>query len=144
MASVNKAIIVGNLVADPEIRHSRTGNPVANIRIATNERWKDKDGNNQERVEFHRIVVWGKTAENCATYLSKGSAAYVEGKLQTREWQDSDGSKRFTTEIVATQVQFLNSRSTGVQGTAQSGGYGGGGYGAPDQQPPIDDVDVPF
>ena len=110
MASVNKVILVGNLGRDPELRYTQTGNAVVNFTLATNEKWSDKDGNKQERVEWHRIVVWGKTAENCAQYLQKGSCAYIEGRLQTREWEDKDGNKRTTIEVNALTVQFLSPR----------------------------------
>jgi single-strand DNA-binding protein len=108
MASVNKVILVGNLGSDPELRFLPSGDAVANFTLATNEKWRDKAGNNQERTEWHRIVVWSRTAENCTRYLHKGSSVYIEGKLQTREWEDKDGHKRWTTEIVARAVQFLD------------------------------------
>ena len=128
MASVNKVILVGNLGRDPELRYIPSGQAVANFTLATNERWRDKDGNNQERTEWHRIVVWGKSAENCAQFLQKGRSVYIEGKLQTQEWEDKDGNKRRTTEVVAQTVQFLGGR-----GGAESGGGSGGdsdSYGA--------------
>ena len=109
MASVNKVILIGNLGNDPEKRVTGTGQTVANFNIATNEQWKDKSGAKQERTEWHKIVVWGLQAENCAQYLSKGRPVYVEGRLQTREWQDKDGNKRWTTEIIAQNVKFLGS-----------------------------------
>ena len=110
MASVNKVILIGNLGRDPEIRYTQGGQAVANFTLATNERWRDKEGQNQERTEWHRIVVWGKQAENCAKYLAKGRSCYIEGRLQTREWEDKEGNKRQTTEIVAQNVTFLGSR----------------------------------
>ncbi|TVQ78136.1 MAG: single-stranded DNA-binding protein [Bradymonadales bacterium] len=116
MSGVNKVILVGRLGADPEIRFTGSGAAVANFNIATSENWTDKEGQKQERTEWHRIVVWGKQAENCAQYLSKGRQAYIEGRLQTRQWDDKDGNKRYTTEVVANTVQFLDkagdSRST--------------------------------
>jgi single-strand DNA-binding protein len=114
MASVNKVILIGNLGRDPELRFTKDGRPVANFTLATNERWRDKEGNNQERTEWHRIVVWDKTAENCAQYLAKGRSCYVEGRLQTREWEDKDGNKRQTTEVVAQNVTFLGGRGEGA------------------------------
>jgi single-strand DNA-binding protein len=136
MASVNKAILIGNLGRDPELKYTQSGQAVTNFSIATNERWKDKNGETQERTEWHRIVVWGKTAENCVQYLEKGRSVYVEGRLQTREYEDKDGIKRNTTEIVANQVTFLGGRG-GVGGagggggspgpSAGEGGAGGGG-----------------
>jgi single-strand DNA-binding protein len=111
MASVNRAIIVGNLGRDPEVRYTAGGSPVANFTVATNERWTDKSGQPQERTEWHRIVVWGKQAETCGQYLKKGRSVYIEGKIQTREWTNKEGQKQYSTEIVATQVQFLGGRS---------------------------------
>lgn len=108
MASVNKVIIIGNLGADPEVRYTQGGTAVANMRIATNESWTDKQGNRQDRTEWHRVVVWGKQGENCAEYLSKGRSVYVEGRLQTREWTDNDGRKNYSTEVVADRVVFLS------------------------------------
>lgn len=108
MASgVNKVILIGRLGSDPEVRYTSAGGAVANFNMATNESWTDKSGQKQERTEWHRIVVWGKLAELCGQYLSKGRQAFVEGRLQTRDWADKDGVKRYTTEIVAQTVQFL-------------------------------------
>lgn len=113
--SVNKVILIGNLGKKPELRYTPGGKAVAQFNIATNERRGGKDGQAaQEHTEWHRIVVWDRTAENCAQYLDKGRSVYVEGRLQTREWTDKEGQKRYTTEIVAYTVQFL-------------GGKGGGG-----------------
>lgn len=108
MSGVNKVIIVGRLGADPEIRYTQGGAAVTNFSLATSETWNDKDGNRQEKTEWHKVVVWGKSAENCAQYLAKGRQAYVEGRLQTRAWDDKDGNKRYTTEIIANTVQFLD------------------------------------
>lgn len=108
-ASVNKVILIGNLGADPELRHTPSGQAVATLRIATNEVWKDKNGQDQERTEWHRVIVWGKMGERCAEYLAKGRPVYIEGRLQTREWMDKEGNKRYTTEIIASTVQFLGS-----------------------------------
>ena len=110
MASVNKVILLGNLGADPEVRYTNTGTAVANFRIATNDRWTDKNGAKQERTEWHNIVVWSKLAEICGKYLKKGSSVYVEGRLQTRSWDDQAGNKRYTTEIVAQVMQMLGGR----------------------------------
>lgn len=107
--SVNKATLIGNLGADPEVRYTASGTPVANFRMATNERWTDKEGKKQERVEWHRVVAWGKLGETVGEYLTKGRQVYVEGKIQTREWKDRDNVRRFTTEIVAGEVKFLGS-----------------------------------
>jgi single-strand DNA-binding protein len=106
-ASVNKVILIGNLGSDPELRYTPTSQAVANFNIATNESWKDKSGQDQEKTEWHKIVVWGKLAELCGEYLSKGRTVYVEGRLQTRDWTDKEGNKRYTTEIVANTIQFL-------------------------------------
>lgn len=121
MSGVNKVIIIGRLGSDPEVKTISTGNTVTRLSIATSESWVDKDGQKQERTEWHRVVVWGKLAELCGKYLSKGRQAYVEGRLQTRAWEDQQGQKKYTTEVVATTVQFLGA----TQGASQdSGGYG--------------------
>src|SRR6202453_602828 len=104
---VNKVILIGRLGTDPEVRYTSNGGAVANFSLATNESWTDKSGQKQERTEWHRIVVWGKLAELCGQYLSKGRQAFVEGRLQTRSWEDQQGQKRYTTEVVANTVQFL-------------------------------------
>jgi single-strand DNA-binding protein len=113
MAGVNKAILIGNLGRDPELRYTQSGQAVVNFSIATSENWTDKNGERQERTEWHRIVVWGKTGENCARFLSKGRTVYVEGRIQTREWEDREGQKRTTTEINAQTVTFLGSAGAG-------------------------------
>jgi single-strand DNA-binding protein len=150
MAGVNKAILIGNLGSDPELRHTQNGQGVATFNIATSENWTDKNGERQERTEWHRIVAWGKTGELCAQYLSKGRTVYIEGRIQTRDWEDKDGIKRYTTEIVANTVQFLGGpRSEGSGGPRSegSGGMGGGsqaadGMGGPGAPP--SDGEVPF
>jgi single-strand DNA-binding protein len=120
MAGVNKVILIGNLGRDPELRYTQNGQAVVNFNIATSENWIDKSsGERQERTEWHRIVVWGRTGEMCAKYLSKGRTVYVEGRLQTREWEDREGQKRRTTEVNAQTVQFLG----GPRGSG--GGQGG-------------------
>lgn len=115
--SVNKVLLIGRLGNNPETRFTNTGTAVANFNLATSENWNDKNGQKQERTEWHRVVVWGKLAELCQKYLSKGRQCFVEGRLQTRSWDDKDGNKRYTTEIVATTVQFLG----GPNAQAQSG-----------------------
>jgi single-strand DNA-binding protein len=120
MASVNKAIILGNLGRDPELRHTPGGKAVATLRIATNEVWTDQSGERQERTEWHTVVVWGRQAENCNQYLKKGRSVYIEGRLTTRKWQDKDGKDRYSTEIVADRVQFIGG------GTGAGAGGGGG------------------
>lgn len=108
---VNKVILVGNLGRDPEVRYSPSGQAVANVTLATSESWKDKNsGEKQERTEWHRIVFFGRLAEIAGEYLKKGAQVYVEGRLQTRKWQDKDGNDRYTTEIVASDMQMLGSR----------------------------------
>jgi single-strand DNA-binding protein len=139
MASVNKAILIGNLGNDPELRYTQGGQALCRFNIATNEQWRDREDKLQERVEWHRIVVWGKSAENCAQYLQKGRSVYVEGRLQTREWEDKEGQKRRTTEINAQTVQFL--------GGPRGGGSGGGGQGEPSRREPGptgSDEEIPF
>lgn len=150
MASLNKVIIIGNLTRDPEVRYAANGNAVCNFTAATNERWKDKSGEQQERTEFHRIVVWGRQAETCGEYLNKGRSVYVEGRLQTREWEDKEGQKRWTTEINADRVLFLGGGGEG-SGRGEGGGYkssnpsSGGGYGGGGRNvPDLDSSDIPF
>ena len=144
MASVNKVILIGNLGRDPELRYTQGGQAVANFSIATTERFPSKSGEQQERTEWHRIVAWGKTAENCAQYLSKGRSVYVEGRLQTRDWEDKEGQKRSTTEIVAQNVTFLGSpRSGGPGGPGGPGGAGGGDSQREPSGPPVGE-DIPF
>ncbi len=105
--SINKVIILGNLGADPEVRSTAGGRSVATLRVATNERFQKKDGNWEDHTEWHNIVVWGKDADRCKSYLKKGSQILVEGKLQTRSWEDREGNKRYTTEVVALAVTFV-------------------------------------
>ena len=136
MSSVNKVILIGNLGADPEVRHTQGGSAVANLSVATNERWTDRDGNPQERTEWHNVTVWGKTAEHCGQYLSKGRSVYVEGRIQSRTYTDRDGNERKATDIVAQQVAFLGGRDdaqSGGQGGNRSGrgSWGGGGSQSP-------------
>lgn len=121
MAGINKVILVGNLGKDPEVRHTPQGNAVCNLNIATSESWNDKSGQKQERTEWHRVVVWGKLAELCSKYLQKGRQVYLEGKLQTRAWDDKEGHKRYTTEVLATTIQFLGGQA-GAGATRDAGG----------------------
>jgi single-strand DNA-binding protein len=123
MAGVNKVILIGNLGRDPELRYTQSGQGVVNFTLATSENWTDKSGERVERTEWHRIVVWGRVGELCAQYLSKGRTVYIEGRIQTREWEDKEGNKRQTTEINAQTVQFLG----GPRGDGGSGGAPGGG-----------------
>jgi single-strand DNA-binding protein len=146
MAGVNKAILVGNLGRDPELRQTPNGQSVVNFTLATSETWTDKNGERVERTEWHRIVVWGRTAEMCNQYLSKGRTVYVEGRIQTREWEDKDGNKRYTTEINASTVNFIGPRTTGGSGDS-AGGMSGESDGSSgpqgDSGPPMDD-NIPF
>lgn len=118
---VNKVILVGNLGTDPEVRYMPNGNAVANLSLATSESWKDQQGQVQERTEWHRLTMYRRLAEVAGEYLKKGSQIYVEGKLQTRKWQDQQGQDRYTTEIIVDQMQMLGGRNEG-------GNAGGGGY----------------
>ncbi|MBM9513396.1 single-stranded DNA-binding protein [Desulfogranum marinum] len=139
---INKAILIGNLGADPEIRYTQSGDAVASFTVATSERWKGKDGQMQEQTEWHRIVAWRRLAEICGEYLSKGSRVYIEGKIQTRKWQDQNGNDKYTTEIVAREMKMLSPRGAGAAGTG--GGGGGGSFGDYPQEPPPMADDVPF
>jgi len=110
MASVNKAILIGRLGKDPELKYTQSGDPVANFSIATDESWKDRDGEKQQRTEWHNIVAWKKLAEICGQYLKKGQQVYIEGKIQTRKWEDKDGNTRYSTEVVANNLVMLGSK----------------------------------
>jgi len=121
MASVNKVILIGNLGRDPETRYMPEGGAITNISIATTDKWKDKSGEMQEKTEWHRIAFFGKLAEIAGEYLKKGSQVYVEGRLQTRKWQDKDGQDKYTTEVVANVMQMLGSRQ-GMGGGDREGG----------------------
>lgn len=153
MASVNKVILVGNLGADPETRYMPSGDAITNIRIATTDRWKDKQsGEMKESTEWHRVAFFGRLAEIAGQYLKKGSPVYVEGRIRTRKWQDKEsGQDRYSTEIVAEQMQLLGSRQG--MGDAPAGDFGGGGGGsrAPAKKAPAGgggfgdmDDDIPF
>jgi len=117
--TVNKVILIGRLGSDPELRYTPNGDAVANFRIATNRVWKDKEGNQQEKTEWHRIVAWRKLAERCGDYLRKGSHVYIEGRLETRSWQDQSGNKRYITEIIASRMQMLEAKGE-VRATEQT------------------------
>lgn len=149
--SVNKVILVGRLGRDPETRYTGSGQAVANFTLATDSTYKDRAGERQKRTEWHRIVAWGKLAEICQQYLKKGSQIYIEGRLQTREWEDKSGQKRSTTEIVASDMRMLGSRadSAAAAGAAASGSRPAEFEApAPDdagtQEPGISDEDIPF
>ncbi len=111
---INKVILVGNLGSDPELRHTPNGNPVANFNIATTDLWTNKDGQQEQRTEWHRIVAWGRLAEICNEYLKKGRQVYIEGRIQTRSWEDQNGQTRRITEIVANQMMMLGTREGGA------------------------------
>ncbi len=126
---LNKVMLIGNLGRDPEMRYTQSGTAVATLNIATSDRRKDKEGQMQELTEWHRVIAWEKLAEICGTYLHKGSKVYIEGRLQTRKWQDQNGNDKFTTEIIAREMKMLDSK-----GSADSGsGYGSGGAGGGSQ-----------
>ncbi len=120
MSGVNKVIVVGRLGADPELKYTQSNQTVCRLSIATSQVWKDKEGQKQERTEWHRVVVWGQMGETSSKYLTKGREVYVEGRLQTRSWEDPQGNKKYTTEIVANTVQFLGSANTTQQTTPQA------------------------
>ena len=155
MASVNKVIIIGNLGRDPETRYMPDGGAITNISVATTDKWKDKNGEMQEKTEWHRVAFFGKLAEIAGEYLKKGSQVYVEGRLQTRKWQDKDGQDKYTTEIVANQMQMLGSRQ-GMGGgeraeqraaePSEGGAPKGGGKPAAKSGGKFDDFedDIPF
>jgi single-strand DNA-binding protein len=129
MASVNKVILIGNLGRDPEVRYAPSGSAICNVTLATSRQWKDKtSGDKQEETEWHRVVFYDRLAEIAGEYLKKGRPVYVEGRLKTRKWTDKDGVEKYTTEIVADQMQLLGSRE-GMGGADDAGGGGGGGYG---------------
>lgn len=160
--SVNKVILVGRLGQNPEVRYTPSGSAVANFSVATNEAWTDKNNQKQERTEWHRVVVWGKLAELCNQYLQKGRQCYVEGRLQTRSWQDKDGTTKYSTEVQAQTVQFLGGnanegkpmnsspnqfggQNANQANAADSGPMSGAGFGmnAP-SEPSFTEDDIPF
>jgi len=151
MGSVNKVILVGNLGRDAELRYTPGGAAVATINMATTEVWNDKGGQRQEKTEWHRVVLWGKSAESLTEYLTKGKQIYVEGRLQTRQWDDKDGNKRYTTEIRGDRIVLLGSGGGGGRGGGGMSRGGGadesiGGH-APGPEPsaePLTDDDIPF
>ena len=133
---INKVILVGNLGSDPEVKYMPSGSAVANVSLATADSWKDKNtGQQQDRTEWHRVVFFNRLAEIVGEYLKKGSQVYVEGRLQTRKWQDKQGVDRYTTEIVASDMQMLGGRADGGGGQNYGGGSGGGYSSQPQQQP---------
>ena len=135
MGSVNKVILVGNLGRDAELRYTPGGAPVATLNMATTEIWNDKGGQRQEKTEWHRVVLWGKTAESLSEYLTKGKQIYVEGKLQTRQWDDKDGNKRYTTEVRGDRVVLLGGGGGGGGGRRQQRAAGPAGMDEPMGEP---------
>jgi single-strand DNA-binding protein len=145
MGSVNKVILVGNLGRDAELRYTPGGAAVATINMATTEVWNDKAGQRQEKTEWHRVVLWGKQAESLKEYLTKGKQIYVEGRLQTRQWDDKDGNKRYTTEIRGDRVVLLSGGGGGRGGSmSRDEGMGGGQPGPMESSEPLTDDDIPF
>jgi single-strand DNA-binding protein len=148
MSSLNKVMIIGRLGADPDVRYTQSNAAVANMSVATTDRYKDRNGELQEKTEWHRVVVWNRLAEICQQYLKKGSLVYFEGKLETREWEDKEGQKRYTTEVKAFNMQMLDSR--GDQGGGNASQNSGGGKNAPAPSAELDDSfddmddDLPF
>ncbi len=139
--SVNKVILVGRLGKDPELKYTQGGTPVAKFSLATDETWKDQSGERQTRTEWHNIVAWRKLAEICGQYLNKGKLIYIEGKLQTRSWDDKEGNKRYTTEIVADNMVMLSAKGEERQErSAAAGAAAASGTG----EPTITDDDIPF
>lgn len=139
MAGVNKAILVGRLGKDPEIKYTPSGTAIANFTMATSENYKDKDGQKQERTEWHKIVAFGKLAEICGEYLAKGKQVYIEGRIQTRSWDDKDGNKKYMTEIVANTMQML-----GKPDATASSGQTAAAESSSAQEPSVVEEDVPF
>ena len=145
MGSVNKVILVGNLGRDAELRYTPGGAAVATLNMATTEVWNDKAGQRQEKTEWHRVVLWGKTAESLTEYLTKGKQIYVEGRLQTRQWDDKDGNKRYTTEIRSDRVVLLGGGGGGGGRTAPvERREGGTSAPPPESTEPLTDDDIPF
>ncbi len=138
MASVNKVMLIGNLGADPEIRYTPSGAAVANFNMATRAQWTNKEGEKQDRTEWHRIVAWRRLGEICGEYLHKGSLVYIEGRLQTRSWEDRDGNKRYTTEIVAQGMQMLDRAGKSAEAVSTEERF-------PTEEPlDVPDDDIPF
>ena len=142
---VNKVILIGNLGKDPEMRYMESGGAIANLTLATSEQWKDKSGEKHEKTEWHRVVFFGRLAEVVGEYLKKGSKIYVEGKIQTRKWQDNQGQDRYTTEVVGREMQMLDSRGSGGGGGSYNQGRDHSEDANQDTQGEEDfDDDIPF
>lgn len=149
MASLNKVMLIGNLGKDPEVRYTASGTAVASFSLATSEKFKNKSGEWEEKTEWHNVTLWARLAEIAGEYLSKGKTVYIEGRLQTRKWQDRDGKDRYTTEIVGEKMQMLSGKGEGGGGGRQGGGRPAGdehGGGGPSYEEPVfnPDDDIPF
>lgn len=149
MASLNKVMLIGNLGKDPEVRYTASGTAVASFSLATSEKFKNKSGEWEEKTEWHNVTLWARLAEIAGEYLSKGKTVYIEGRLQTRKWQDRDGKDRYTTEIVGEKMQMLSGKGEGGGGGRQGGGRPGSdehGGGGPSYEEPVfnPDDDIPF
>lgn len=146
MSSLNKVLLIGRLGKDPEIRYTADGSPVANFSLATSEFWTDKNGTRQERTEWHNIVAWSRLADLSKRYLSKGRQVYIEGRIRTREWDDREGNKRRTTEVVASQMVLLGSRAEGTESSSAAAGSRSQPEPEPSQSEDlgITDDDIPF
>jgi single-strand DNA-binding protein len=143
--SLNRVLLIGNLGKDPELRFTPGGRAVARFPVATSEVWSDQDGQRQERTEWHNVVVWGKQAETCGQYLSKGRQVFLEGSIRSRQYDDKDGNKRYITEVIAQRVQFLGNRGGGAgPGAGDAPSRGGGGSSEPPPPPLAEDDDIPF
>ena len=143
MASLNKVMLIGNLGKDPEVRYTGSGQAVAGFSLATSEKFKNKTGEWEERTEWHNITLWGKLAEIAGEYLSKGKTVYIEGRLQTRKWQDKSGNDRYTTDIVGDKMQMLSPKGESRRGndvTSEPTSGGSSNY----EEPPFQDDDIPF
>ncbi|MGB9081424.1 MAG: single-stranded DNA-binding protein [Desulfuromonadaceae bacterium] len=141
MASLNKVMLIGNLGKDPEVRFTASGQAVASFSLATSEKFKGKSGEMEERTEWHNITLWGKLAEIAGEYLSKGKTVYIEGRLQTRKWQDKSGNDRYTTDIVGDKMQMLSPKGERSGGDSSSAPKSGG---SSYEEPPFQDDDIPF
>ena len=143
MASLNKVMLIGNLGKDPEVRYTASGQAVASFSLATSEKFKSKTGEWEERTEWHNITLWGKLAEIAGEYLAKGKTVYIEGRLQTRKWQDKNGNDRYTTDIVGDKMQMLSGKGERREAGSTPAGGGSGG-GSSYEEPPFQDDDIPF
>lgn len=142
MASLNKVMLIGNLGKDPEVRYTTSGQAVASFSLATTEKYKSKSGDWEEKTEWHNITLWGKLAEIAGEYLSKGKTVFIEGRLQTRKWQDKSGNDRYTTEIVGDKMQMLSPKGDGKRHTDESAPHPV--VAERDEEPPFQDDDIPF